>query len=143
MATLGAAITDGLPFLRAQAASMQTQQIVIVRNGTLADGTPDPTTGEVAPVPSTVYTGAARVKPLKRVSGGGDTNDGETTASASIFIVSVPHNATGIRPGDIVRITASLDPDLLEDTLRVVVIEDSEQTTARRITCELVEMRAS
>ena len=104
-------------------------------------GPPDLATGNVTPATTTIYTGPGRVKPLKRVTAGG-VNVGDAKASESVFIVSVPHSATGIRPGDIVHITASSDPDLLTDTFRVVIVEDSAHTTARRLTCELVEDRS-
>ncbi len=88
----------------------------------------------------TIYTGVGRVKPMKRITAGG-VDAGEIKDTQSIFIVSVPHAATGINPGDLVHVTASTDPDLLSDTFRVVIVEDSAQTTARRLTCELVEAR--
>jgi hypothetical protein len=138
--TLGAAINGALPFLQAQAASMQTQHIKIVDNGSLQALEPDHATGIVTPQPTTIYDGPGRVKPLKRITAGG-TDVGSVKASESVFIISLPHSAVGIKPGHIAHVTSSSDPDLLIDTFRVVIVEDSEQTTARRLTCELVESR--
>lgn len=140
--SIGAAIDKALPFLQAQARSMQTQTVHIVRADPLQQGTPDPVSGVVTPVLNTIYDGPGRVKPLKRVSAG-DVRAGEETPSTSIFIVSLPHTALGVKPGDTVHVTSTSDPELLIDTLRVVIIEDGEQTTARRLTCELVEARTS
>jgi hypothetical protein len=140
--SLGAAIDAALPFLQSQATSMQTQQLRIVRNGPLESGNVDPVTGVVTPAQTVIYTGPGRVKPQKRITGGaGGTDVGELKSSESVFVVSVPHTAVGIRPGDIVKVTASKDPELLLDTFRVGIIEDSEQTTARRLVCELLEDR--
>jgi uncharacterized protein DUF6093 len=138
--TLGAAINQALPYLRLEAESMQTAQVRVDRLG--PPGLPDPGTGKVSPTTSTIYSGPGRVKPLKRVTAGAVTA-GEALDSESVFIVSLPNSALGVRAGDVVHVTAATDPELLTDTFRVVNIEDSEQTTARRLTCELVEARQS
>lgn len=138
--TLGAAINAALPFLRDEAASMQTSQIRIVRMG--PPGTPDPVTGQVSPPTTTIYDGPGRVKPGPRITAGAVTA-GEALDSQSVFIISLPHSAVGVKPGDIAHVTVSTDPELLTDTFRVVNIGDSEQTTARRLTCEVVEARKS
>lgn len=135
---LGAAINSTLPYLQAQAESRMTDTVSIVRLGPA--GRPDAVTGKVTTPETVIYTGIGRVKPLPRVTAGSVTA-GEGHDSQSVYIVSVPHSAVGLKAGDVVRPTASADPEILTDVLRVVNIEDAEQTTARRLTCELVERR--
>ena len=132
---------------QALAETLMDSQGTVVRNGPL--GPPDPVTGVVAATQTRIYpaadspvpAGPMRVKPYSRITGSGVTA-GEARDSMVLYTVSIPITVTAVRPGDIVHVTASADPQLLtRTTFRVVGVGRSPQITARRMTCELVEDR--
>lgn len=111
------------------------QDTCTVTRGGAGEPTFDPATRLHAdPAASPVYTGKCRVKPpttqVSRVEAG------DVLVAAQWFTVSVPASVTGLKRDDVVRVTASQDPGLVNRRLRVVQVDAGTHVTARRLTCE-------
>lgn len=104
---------------------------------TRASGTPtlDPATGELTATTTTVYTGKCHVRPTAIESQARDQGDGRTEVWP--FTVSVPWAVTGIRPGDVIDVTSSTDPDAEALTYIVRSVAVGPTVTARRMGCEV------
>lgn len=89
------------------------------------------TASYAAPTATTVYTGAALVRP----DSDSLTSAGETTTELSSFTLKLPVN-TAIEIGDTVEVTASdFDDGLVGIGLRVVDVTNDEWQIARRCRC--------
>jgi hypothetical protein len=133
--TIGAAITGALPFMRAQAESMMTDSCVITR----ASGDPvfNATTGKYdTPTPDTIYTGKCRIRTRSQFLRDRAADGGEHQVLIWSYIVSVPLTVTDIRVDDVVTVTASTDPALVERELKARITNLATNSTARRIDCE-------
>lgn len=94
--------------------------------------TTDPDTGVVTPTLSTLYTGKAKIQ--QQAASASPTTIGEAEVFIGQVEVHVPITVTGIRPDDLVTVTASaLDADLVGKTYRVRGIADKSFLTARRL----------
>ena len=98
--TIGPAITAALPDLRAQALSLMTDTATITR-GT---GEPvwDPVTESMSDGITTIYAGPARLLPPSTQTAGVDAAGQAVLVTDRV--VAVPHNVTGVEPGDRVSI---------------------------------------
>lgn len=106
----------------------------ITRSG--GSASQDEATGrEVPAAASTVYAGKCRLQ-LEDVQAE-HPEAGERVATVQRTVVSVPAAVTGVRPGDLVTVTASaIDPALVGQVLRVRDVAAKTYLTARRMTCE-------
>jgi Family of unknown function (DUF6093) len=92
----------------------------------------DPDTGADTPTQSTLYTGKAKVQ--QQAASASPTPLGEAEVFVAQVEVHVPITVTGIRPDDLVTVTASaLDADLVGKTYRVRGVADKSFLTARRL----------
>lgn len=81
-----------------------------------------------------VYVGKCRVKP-SALSGNTTAQAGDTDVSLWPFTVSIPVTADA-ELNDVVTITASSDPTLVDRKLRVRSVARGTHITARRLDCE-------
>lgn len=63
---------------------------------------------------------------------------GERAVSLRLFTVTVPWDTTGVNVDDVVTITASNDPDLIDRTMRVVDVQAMTDGVYRKLVCEEV-----
>lgn len=82
----------------------------------------------------TLYDGPCRVKPNPGMPRPAQV--GDSPVMKLNYIVSVPLSVTGLRAGNLVRITSATDPQLADRMLRVRSIVAGTQVTARRLDCE-------
>jgi hypothetical protein len=84
----------------------------------------------------TIYTGGCRVKPASDETL--QIADGQFDAYA--YTVTVPHDVDGVKPGDIITVTATTDGDLNGAVLVVTgVPRRSTFSILRRLACRLIE----
>ncbi|MET7395618.1 DUF6093 family protein [Dactylosporangium sp. NPDC005572] len=94
----------------------------------------DETTGETTSVVETLYDGRCRVQ--RRGSEAQRENIGEASLVLLRVELQLPMSAAGLREGDDVEMTTSVnDPDLVGRTFRVRDVPDKTDATARRLTC--------
>jgi hypothetical protein len=105
---------------------------------TIASQTAQPfnaTTGDYpAPTTSSITTACyvRRETPTER-----QVEAGDRAVALRRYIVSVPVSVVGVLPLDVVTITASGDPDLLDAVLVVRDVAQGTHVTARRLGCEV------
>lgn len=128
---IGSQIGLALPRMRAQAESLMADTVTITRPGATST---DSTTGAVSTVSAQVYSGKARWKAATTAPRGDDV------ASASISSTSVelhiPVGSCTVEAGDVVVVTASLDPLLVGRRGRVAAWWGGSQVTAYRLPIE-------
>ncbi|WP_328339537.1 DUF6093 family protein [Micromonospora sp. NBC_00421] len=91
----------------------------------------DPDSGAVVSTWSDVYTGRCRVQ--QRTPDGQPLDSGQDYVLLQRLEVQLPMSVVGLRVGDEITITASVDPDLVG---RVIVVQDlphKTDATARRV----------
>jgi hypothetical protein len=115
---------------QARAESMMTDACTIVRLS--ATPVTNPVTGVVTRPETEMYAGVCRVRPggARQVEAGGQV------LQAITHTVSVPVSHTDVLPDDVVIVTASGDPALVEARLRVREVARGTHITARRLGCE-------
>ena len=98
--TIGPVITAALPDLRAQAESLMTATATITR----ATGEPtwDPALEQMSDGTTTIYAGPARLLPPSAQTAGVDAAGQAVLVTDRV--VAVPHDVTGVEPGDRVSI---------------------------------------
>jgi Family of unknown function (DUF6093) len=117
--------------LRGRAAAENLMLDAITVKRTTGSST-DPDTGVVTPTQSTLYTGKAKIQ--QQAASASPTPLGEAEVFVAQVEVHVPISVTGIRPDDLVTVTASaLDADLVGKTYRVRGVADKSFLTARRL----------
>jgi hypothetical protein len=139
--SIGPVIAGALPYLQAQAESMQTDICTITRVDPTAPKTFDDTTGTYAtPDPLTVYTGKCRVSGHKTRFDKVE-NAGQEPVSSMRIYVDLPVSAN-YTPAvdDIVTVTSSLDPGAVGQKFRVRQPQFGSQMTARHLGCEWTEL---
>lgn len=100
-------------------------------------GVLDEATGQVSKPATVVYTGPCRVQVPQAQPRTAEV--AERTATLQGIVVSIPVGSGGVRVGAVVRITAAtLDPELVDRTFRVVGIHHKTHGTAQRLQCEEV-----
>jgi hypothetical protein len=121
---------------RRAAEGLQSDRCTITRASTSAPVFNE-TTGTYTPAaPTTLYTGACRVKPRDNADRVVDA--GGRAVSLYPYVVSVPVSAVAYAVDDIVTVTVSaLDPALAGLVLRVRQPNVGSQVTARRLGCEV------
>lgn len=90
-------------------------------------------TGELAnPAAAPIYSGKCSVKP-------DDTQPIEDASDNLLlrYTVTLPYTASGVREGHAVTMTATQDPDLMGQTLRVVSVDLKTLMVSRKLRCEL------
>lgn len=98
----------------------------------------DPATGTYTdPAPTTQYQGKCRVKPRDLVDR--VVQAGDQPTSIWPYLVSIPFGAADVTVDDVITITASADPTLVDRELRVRSATRGTNITARRLGCEEVE----
>ena len=120
--------------MRATSDSALPDTGTITRSGT---STFDEATGRLAAgTPTTIYSGAMRVRPAsaEKVAQFGDQQ-----VTLSSFVLTVPHDATGVEVDDVVTVTASDDADLLTRQMRVTAVPVGSFMISKRYPCEVVE----
>ena len=102
-------------------------------------GTPvfDSATGTYTTPSTTVYTGKCRV----RTRSIGFLRDRQAEAGEELvtiwpYIVAVPISASDVQVLDLVTITASADPLLVDATMRVRIANAGTNANARKLDCE-------
>ena len=102
--TIGPAITAALPDLRAQAESLMTATATITR----ATGEPvwDPVLEEMSDGAATIYDGPARLLPPSSATAGVDAAGQSVLVTGRV--VAVPHDTSGIEPGDRVEVDGAV-----------------------------------
>jgi hypothetical protein len=119
--------------LRGRLAAESLMQDAVTIKRTTGSST-DPDTGVVTPTQSTLYTGKAKIQIRQQAASATPTSIGEAEVFIGQVEVHVPITVTGIRPDDLVTVTASvLDADLVGKTYRVRGIADKSFLTARRL----------
>lgn len=97
----------------------------------------DPNTGTyTTPAPSTIYTGVCEVQ-ISDGLNAQQTEAGGQVVTERRVTLKVPMSVTGVEVDDIATITASLlDPDLVDQTFRVMGTFAKSFATARRLQVE-------
>jgi hypothetical protein len=114
---------------RAAAEALMGDAVTIART---TGSSTDQDTGVVTPTLTTLYTGKAKVQ--QQAATASPTTIGEAEVFIGQVEVHVPITVTGIRPDDLVTVTASaLDADLVGKTYRVRGVADKSYLTARRL----------
>lgn len=122
---------------RAAAEALMVETCTITRPGTAH--TTDPTTGKVSYAGSALYSGKCRVQMMTGTRGDALEQAGERAFVVQSAIISVPATVTGVRVGDVVKVTAAaLDADLTNRQYRVQDVVHKTFVTARRLICQEV-----
>lgn len=117
--------------LRTMVSRFLTDTCTIRQSGTVAfdadAGEDTETTG------ATVYTGCCRVRPT-----GGDRLAviGDAPRYLRLFDVTIPWDTVGVTVDDVVTITASNDPHMVDRVLRVTDVLGGSDTAHRRLICQ-------
>jgi hypothetical protein len=114
-------------------------RIVRDRPGT-SDDTFDPETGDLVPPSSddsTVYDGKCLLTELQ--AGDQVVERGGRDQYRRRYQLSIPIDAPAVEPGDVVAVTKSADPQLLDRRLRVIQPSLGSVLVRRRIECELFD----
>lgn len=128
-------IVAALPGFRAEAEGRMVDACTITRGG--GDPVFDPNTGTyTTPAGTTVYTGKCEVQITDGLNARA-ADVGGTEVTLSRLTVKIPMSVEGVQVDDIVTITASLlDPDLVDQTFRVLAGFAKTFATARRLQVE-------
>lgn len=131
---LGDAVTQTLPFLRAQAESMMVSTCEVHRLGTPVT---DPDTGQVTTPSAVVYAGRCRVQTYEAQESNPEV--GGATLTVQRYAVHVPVGSFEPAIGDVVEaITGVMDPNLTGRRYRVVALLHKSLATAYRLGVEEV-----
>ena len=136
--TLGDAIADALPRLRAQAESMMDDTVVVERP--TGKSAPDPVTLKQVPTFVAVYEGKARIQ-RPNSSTAQEVVAGGEEFGLSAVTAQLPFSAVGIKKGHRLRVTAVgplTDPDLLGLVATVQANRTKTHATKRTLICEEV-----
>lgn len=126
---LGDDLAAVLPELRAQAASLRSDECTITRPS--ADGVFDPATGTTTYPQTTIYDGECRLRAPSLADR--ETFSGEHEFTLQDAVLSLPIEAVGLKTNDTVTVTASeLDPDLVDRVYTLIAVHRGSQITARR-----------
>jgi hypothetical protein len=111
---------------------------VIKRPGT-GTGTLDPVTGDWTPPPgtTTVYSGRCRVRRPDALQQ--QVVFGDISATVSRYLVDLPFNVAPIAIGDVLTLTESDDPEILNVAMRVVSVVGKSVLMYRQLGLEVVE----
>lgn len=122
---------------RGLAASLMPDTAEIRRPG--SGGTTDPGTGQWTPTVGTlVYTGPCLVRTPQTVLEQ-DLVFGDDQVTRTRYLGIFPHTVGDVKIDDMVTVTVSADPVLLQRRLRVVAVGVSSYLIARRLGLEVVE----
>jgi hypothetical protein len=126
---IGDELAAALPELQSQSESLMRDMI---RAEELGDPVFDPGTGKsTRAVLSTPYAGVARVQAAKEPT---DVLTADDHVVVQRYTVSAPLSATGLRPGLVVTVLASEDPDMTGRTLLITAVQGGTFVTSRRFT---------
>lgn len=116
--------------MRTKQEALYSSTVAVTRDG--GPGAIDSATASyAAPTTTTIYTGAALVRP----DSDHDVTTGETSVELSDFVVKLPVD-TAVAIGDTVTVTASTyDTGLVGVTLRVLHVDADEWQIARVARC--------
>ncbi len=132
---LGDAIAQALPGLRLNAESVMRDTALVSATGA---ATFDPDTGQTTNTPIEVYYGPARLRmPSSMVESSSVFGDVDVTKQR--FILSVPHDVTGIELDHVVTMIESDDPSALDREFRVISIPSRSFPIERAFGLETVE----
>jgi hypothetical protein len=130
MTTLAGTVESG----RILAESLMVDEARITRLGEMVL---DKSTGRLTPSSTLVYEGKCRVRVPGLVAE--RAIFGETVATRSRYVVSLPRDAPRVRIGDVIDITETNDAVLAELKLRVSSINASTYVMKRSVGAEVVE----
>lgn len=94
----------------------------------------DPETGYSSAGGAAVYAGACRIRP----AGASGRDVGDAPIVLHSYLVTIPWDAVGIAINQVVTITDSDDPDMVDRTFRVVDVEGGTGNPHRRLTVEQI-----
>lgn len=135
--TLGDDVMSVVPDMRLAAESMMIDEGTITRPSG-DGGTTDPVTGEWIPdAPATVYTGRARLR--QTTAQDQQIVFGDINTTVSRYTVSLPHDAPLVEVGDIFKLTETSDPEVLNVSMRVVIVVGKSVLMYRQLGVEVVE----
>lgn len=117
---------------RRLAESLMVDEAQIFRSGGLVL---DPDTGNLTPSVTTVYDGVCRVRAPNLAEQ--TAIFGGTVATTIRYVVSIPWTAPAIKIGDVVKLTATEDPQLAEMELRIVSVNASTYVMRRTLGAEV------
>jgi hypothetical protein len=127
--------TRMLTALRAIATGSMVDECAVTRGAGASTFSPfDPDTGQHESDSDDIYTGPCRVQP--RATDDRVVNVGEEPTSQRDYTVSLPWDAPEIKVDDLVTVTASNDPLLVDRVLRVLDVAHSTLQTSRELVCE-------
>lgn len=119
--------------MRATSASALPDTCAITRAG--ARGALNTLTGAYPPgARSPIYMGPCRIRPVDGQES--DTLVGDLHETLGRYVVTLPHDATGVDVDDHLEVTASDDADLVGQTLRILHIGLSAFQIDRRLVAQ-------
>lgn len=119
--------------MRATSAAALPDTVLVTRQG--GDPVLDETTGDLDfPAPTTVYTGAARVRP--RGTSEQSAEVGELHETLGDYVATLPHTVTDVQVDDFLSVTASSDGGMVGRSFRVVHVGWSSWQIDRRVGLE-------
>lgn len=132
-AVIGTEVAAALPELRAQARSLMVDEAIVTREG--AEPVWDPVTEQMVATTTEIYRGPVRVVGRDRT-----VAQMVDVASEGVmitpFVVMLPWNATGIKDGDLVTVTASTNPSLIGFRLTVTAAVRASHSVELRLQCD-------
>lgn len=132
--TLNDAISEELPFLRAEAESRMTSTCTVWR--TTGRTEQDESTGLESPVWEIVYTGPMRLGGSRNAATTRTESIGGVEVQRALRVAHFPASADTLADGDLVDITAGENAGTV---LRIVEADWQDQATARRYPVESTE----
>ena len=135
LVNLGEEIRYVTPELRSSAESLMVDTVTVTRPG--AD-TFNPATGLLtAAAGTTIYEGPGRLRlPTAQES---DVMFGEEQLTRYRFVACLPHDTTGVQIGDVLTITKSGDPDVVQRSYTITAVHLSTFTMYKAYGCEVLE----
>lgn len=111
------------------------EDTVTITTNSAGAGTYNPATRTYDGTPSTVYTGAALVRPR----GGGSTQHGEQQVELVDYDIYLPPTASGIEPDQQLTVdtVATISPELAGQTMTVMEVEADSFNARLRVGCQL------